>query len=80
MWTRFCLWLSVSGCGSASQDGGNTASYVYDAEGRRVQKTTTAQVEYLYDLNGNIVTELSSTGAWNRGEIGSEQEFVRRAD
>ena len=48
-------------------DGGSTASYVYDAEGRRVQKT--GQVEYLYDLNGNIVTELTSTGGWNRGEV-----------
>src|SRR5581483_11714172 len=51
-------------------DGGATATYFYDAEGRRVQKTTGAvQVEYLYDLNGHVITELSSGGAWNRGEI-----------
>jgi RHS repeat-associated protein len=51
-------------------DGGTTASYFYDAEGRRVQKTTGAgQVEYLYDLNGQVVSEMSSAGSWNRGEI-----------
>jgi RHS repeat-associated protein len=47
-----------------------TACYNYDAEGRRVQKSIGAgRVEYLHDLNGNIVAELSSTGSWNRGEI-----------
>lgn len=48
-------------------DGGNTATYVYDALGRRVQRT--GQFEYLYDLNGSIVTYLNPAGAWVLGEI-----------
>src|SRR5437016_13837817 len=37
----------------------------------RVRKTTTANgsVDFLYDLNDDEVTEVSSTGSWNRGEI-----------
>jgi RHS repeat-associated protein len=51
-------------------DAGATASYLYDAEGRRVQKTTSAgTVNYLYDQAAHVVTELSSSGGWNRGEI-----------
>jgi RHS repeat-associated protein len=51
-------------------DGGATASYVYDAEGRRVRKTTGAtSVDFLYDLGGQVITELSSSAAWNRGEV-----------
>jgi len=39
-------------------DGGSTASYVYDALGRRVRKTVgTAWTDYVYDLSGNVVTE-----------------------
>jgi RHS repeat-associated protein len=53
-----------------SVDGGSTATYAYDALGRRVEKTTSAgSVYYLYDLAGNVVTELSATGGWNRTEI-----------
>jgi len=52
-------------------DGGATATYVYDANGRRVRKTTASggSVDYLYDLAGNVITELGPAGAWNRGEI-----------
>jgi RHS repeat-associated protein len=51
-------------------DGGNTASYVYDAEGKRIQKTTSGTtVDYLYDLDGHEMTEVSSSGVWNRGEV-----------
>jgi len=51
-------------------DGGGTASYVYDAEGRRVRKTTgSTSVDYLYDLAGHVISEMSSSGAWNRGEV-----------
>jgi len=53
-----------------SADGSATASYVYDAGGLRVRRTTTAgSVDLLYDLQGRVVTEVSSGGAWNRGEI-----------
>jgi len=47
-----------------------TACYVYDAEGRRVRKTTAGQsVDFLYDFAGHQVAEVSSAGGWNRGEI-----------
>jgi RHS repeat-associated protein len=47
-----------------------TSSYIYDANGRRVRKTVAGvSIDFLYDLDGNQITEISSTGAWNRGEI-----------
>jgi RHS repeat-associated protein len=43
-------------------DGGTTASYVYDVEGRRVEKSVgTTKTEYLYDLNGNVISELNQS-------------------
>jgi RHS repeat-associated protein len=51
-------------------DGGATASYVYDAEGRRVRKTVGGvSSDYLFDLAGHQITILNSSGGWNRGEI-----------
>jgi RHS repeat-associated protein len=51
-------------------DGGSTSSYVYDAEGRRVRKTVgSSSVDYLYDLAGQQIVEVSSSGGWNRGEV-----------
>jgi len=51
-------------------DGGATASYVYDADGRRVRKTTSAgSVDYLYDSEAHEIAEVSSGGSWNRGEV-----------
>jgi RHS repeat-associated protein len=51
-------------------DNGSTASYVYDANGQRVRKTTSSgSVDYLYDLASHEITELSSSGSWNRGEV-----------
>jgi RHS repeat-associated protein len=54
-------------------------SYTYDANGQRVRKTTGAasctsttsgtKVDYLYDLEGHQVSEVSAAGAWNRGEV-----------
>ena len=53
-----------------SVDGGATASYVYDAEGRRVEKTIAGgSVDYLYDLSGHQIAEVNSSGALNRGEV-----------
>lgn len=47
-----------------------TACYVYNASGQRVRKTTGGtSVDYLYDLASQEITELSSAGAWNRGEV-----------
>jgi YD repeat-containing protein len=51
-------------------DGGNTATYAYDGAGKRVLKTTSGlTVQYIYDLSGHVVTEESSAGQWNRGEV-----------
>jgi len=49
---------------------GSTATYVYDAAGQRVRKTSSAgTVDYIYDLAGHEIAEVSSAGAWNRGEV-----------
>jgi RHS repeat-associated protein len=49
-------------------------SYVYDAAGRRIEKATPGEaVYYLYDLAGHVVTELKSSGGWNRGGAGSDE-------
>ena len=47
-----------------------TSTYQYDANGRRIRKTTgSTSVDFLYDLSGHQVAEVSSTGGWNRGEV-----------
>jgi RHS repeat-associated protein len=47
-----------------------TACYVYDANGQRIRKTTgSTSVDYLYDLAGHEIVEVSATGVWNRAEI-----------
>jgi RHS repeat-associated protein len=45
-------------------DGGSTASYIYGADGHRVEKNTPAShLDYLYDLAGNVSGEwIASTG------------------
>jgi YD repeat-containing protein len=43
-------------------DGGSTASYVYDANGRRVRKTTSSGwTEYLYGTDGRVQAEYNGT-------------------
>jgi RHS repeat-associated protein len=55
---------TLGACSSA------TACYVYNTSGHRVRKTTGGtSIDYLYDLRGREITELSSAGAWNRGEV-----------
>jgi|SRR5580704_12481106 YD repeat-containing protein len=44
---------------------GSTATFTYDAEGRRASKNA---YTYLYDLAGHAVAELNS-GTWDRGEV-----------
>jgi RHS repeat-associated protein len=57
-----------------------TSCYVYNSEGQRVRKTTGstnscgtpmtgASVDYLYDISGHQIAEVSSSGGWNRGEV-----------
>jgi RHS repeat-associated protein len=54
-----------------SVDNGNTATYIYDGNGRRVSKTTASgTVNYLYDLTGRQVTEVAGgTSTTNRSEV-----------
>jgi RHS repeat-associated protein len=49
-------------------DSGGTASYIYDANGRRVRKTVAGlHYDYLYDLSAHVITVF--TGGWARGEV-----------
>lgn len=50
--------------------GNASASYMYDADGRRMKKNNgTSTVYFLNDLSGHEIAELSATGGWNRGEV-----------
>jgi YD repeat-containing protein len=54
--------------GNLLNDG--THSYTYDAEGRRVQKTTASgTVNYVYGIAGQQVAEVNSSGTLNRAEV-----------
>jgi RHS repeat-associated protein len=47
-----------------------TACYIYDAEGRRWNKSAGGvTVDYLHDLAGHEVTEANASAGWNRTEI-----------
>ncbi len=52
-------------------DGGSTATYTYDAAGRRVQKTAGGNVTiYLYDLAGHVLSEYGNCQTcWNTGYL-----------
>lgn len=49
-----------------SVDAGNTATYIYDALGRRVSGPNG---QYLYDSNGMMITQITAGGVWAYGEI-----------
>jgi RHS repeat-associated protein len=52
-----------------SINGGAVASYVYDANGRRVRKTISGTTtEYVYDLAGGVIAEFQGTN-WTRGYV-----------
>ena len=55
-------------------DGGNTATFYYDADGRRVRKILGGSTtDFLYDLEGNPVSEMTGTGGiLQRGEVYTE--------
>jgi RHS repeat-associated protein len=47
-----------------SVDGGSTASYTYDALGRRVERVVgTTWTDYVYDLSANVVSEVNNVCA-----------------
>lgn len=51
-------------------DGGSIATYVYNAAGERVRKTSASgTVDYLYDLAGHVISEVNAAGVWTREEI-----------
>ena len=51
-------------------DGGSTASYVYDALGRRVRKAANGTTyDYLYDLGGNVIETLDNNGSGLSQEV-----------
>jgi RHS repeat-associated protein len=62
-------------------DGGATATYVYDAFGRRVRKELGSGgsggiYEYLYDLDGRPITTVNPAGTTLRGEIYAGSKHV----
>jgi RHS repeat-associated protein len=51
-------------------DGGNTATYIYDADGHRVKKTTAGvDTHYIYGLDGNVVDEIGGNNVSNADYI-----------
>jgi RHS repeat-associated protein len=58
-------------------DAGATATYIYDVDGRRVRKTVGGvSVDYLYDLSSHEITEVNSSGGWNRGEVYADDNHI----
>lgn len=56
-----------------------TACYTYDAEGRRIRRSVPGDGitdDYLYDLGGHFITQVSSSGFWVRGEIYANGEHI----
>ncbi len=51
-------------------DGGSTATYVYDANGRRVRKVVgSTTIDYVYDLGGHVVLDALPNGFWTTGYV-----------
>jgi RHS repeat-associated protein len=49
-------------------DGGSTATYTYDADGRRVEKTNSqGTTDKIYDLSGNVIADWQATGQMQGG-------------
>ena len=67
--------VQVDGSAGYCQSGTGTqatACYTYDAEGRRVRRAVPGSGitdDYIYDLAGHFVTQVSGGGWWIRGEI-----------
>jgi YD repeat-containing protein len=55
-------------------DAGSTATYYYNAQGYRVHRAFGASsLEYVYDLNGNVVSDIQSNGALNASYLTSAE-------
>ena len=66
--------VQVDGSAGYCQSGTGTVGgcYIYDAEGRRVRRALTQfgdTDDYLYDLSGHFIAQVSGTGWWVRDEI-----------
>jgi RHS repeat-associated protein len=55
----------------SAANGSGTSTYLYDADGRRIRKTTPmgGTVDFLYDLGAHEITQITSAGSWTRGEV-----------
>ncbi|MFY9531631.1 MAG: RHS repeat-associated core domain-containing protein [Candidatus Acidiferrales bacterium] len=51
-------------------DGGSTATYIYDALGRRVRKVVgSTTIDYVYDPGGHVVLDALPNGFWTTGYV-----------
>ena len=56
---------------------GTGASYLYDAQGRRVRKTVGGSAtDYVYDIQGHVAAEVLGTGGWLRSDIYADERHV----
>ena len=61
-------------------DGGSTASYSYDADGNRTEKTADGlSMEYIYDTSGEIVAEDNGTSWWT-GYVYADGQMIAQYD
>jgi RHS repeat-associated protein len=58
-------------------DGGSTATYQYDAYGRRVHRAVgTIAFDYIYDAQGRIIGEIDAANSWNRAYIYTAAQLI----
>ncbi|MGB6481991.1 MAG: RHS repeat-associated core domain-containing protein [Candidatus Acidiferrales bacterium] len=59
-------------------DGGSTAAYLYDASGRRVEKTVgSTSTAFIYDLAGRIIADIQTPpGGWWAGYVYANNQFI----
>lgn len=59
-------------------DGGSTAAYLYDAGGRRVEKTVgSTSTTFIYDLDGRIIADIQTPpDGWWAGYVYANNQFI----
>jgi RHS repeat-associated protein len=58
-------------------DGGSTATYQYDAYGRRVHRAVgTVGFDYIYDAQGRMIGEIDAANSWNRVYIYTGAQLI----